>query len=115
MKKTGYKRQHEEIGKLKVLQEVRTIEDDLDKAVYILRNYDGEVNLTQRGISDFFGLKHKQIKRRLWSTLLGYIEHGGDKPRYLAPIHETHLAELCDFKSKKMDSVTLEEFKIMVM
>ncbi len=103
-----------ELQHLSVLQEVRAFTDPLDKAVYILRNYSGDIKLTKRGISSYWKFEKKRLKKRLWTTLLGHDVPPNTKLPYLAPKHEADLSELIDLSNKKLDSKTYDEVMNMV-
>jgi hypothetical protein len=114
-RKDRYSDQHAEIKLMAGESELRDLVDKVDKAVYILRNYSGEVKLTVRGVCDYFKITRDRCRNRMWSILLGYTEHTVDKPRYLAPVHESRLANILDLNNRKNNSSIKDELLLMVM
>ena len=114
-KKLRSQTQSDEIGLLCGTSEVRGLSDKVNKAGYILQNYAGEVQLSARAISKYFGITRDQLCNRVWSILCGYTEHTVKKPRYLAPAHEARLAEILESNHQKNNSSTKDDLFIMVM
>src|SRR4051794_7427347 len=114
MEKPKYFEQHEELKYLSAHSELRDMIDKIDKAVYIMRHYAGEVKFTLRGICDYYDLNRDTLQARVWSTLLGYTEHTVKKPRYLALIHEARLADILDQNQKQNNSTSKDELLLLV-
>jgi hypothetical protein len=93
---------------------VKEFVDKLDKIVYILMNYVGEEKITANQLALYFNVSRNSIRKRMWSTFLGYKVHDKSKPKYLAPLYEEKIADALDLKNKKMNSVIKEEVTTMV-
>jgi hypothetical protein len=114
VKQPDYTWQHKDIGLLMATQAVAEIEDPVCKAVYIFRNYAGDQVLSMSSIISYFKITLDQFRHRVWSTILGYTNHTGKKPRYMAPVHEERLAEIIDLNLKKNDKIRKEEILSIV-
>lgn len=72
--------------------EFRRIQDAIDKAVYILRNFNGSFKPTKKEcikvVENERIFDDSSLRDRLWSIILGHTSHNVHEPRYLAPIHE---------------------------
>ena len=107
--------QRKELSLIVGCSDVRAHNDGVDKACYILMNYEGDTKITKNRLSNYFGFTPSLLWKRLWSTLLGYTDHSQSKPTYLAPVHEAHLASTLDLENSKLNSIDVNEFKEMVM
>ena len=75
-----------ELKLLCATSEIRAIPDEPGKAAYVLKNYCGDLEISQTSLSHFFDISSAELKGRLGSILMGYTNHGYSKPKYLAPI-----------------------------
>ena len=97
----------EEIKRFCGNSEVREIEDTVDKAIWFLENYSGEVEISNNALCKYFKIDHKTLQKRMWSHLLGYKGKEHSKSRYLSPFHEQVLAEKIDVENKKWNTVAV--------
>jgi hypothetical protein len=104
----------QELDALMATAEIRSIPDKINKAVKILFDYCGELDIKKYHLEQYFEINNKTLQRRVWSMFLGYNEHTKDKPRYLAPVWEEYLADLMDFSKKNLQTIGMEELKELV-
>lgn len=92
--------------------EMRSLVDPCDKAVYVLTNYNGDVNLSRTVICEYFKISRNSMKKRLWSNSIGHKDHDTKQPRYLASCHEVDLVSHLrqeGFELEEMSKDTLLE------
>jgi hypothetical protein len=89
--------------------ELREIDEKLNKAVYLDRNYAGEEELSKTQICKFFQISRNQLRMRSWSILCGHIAHDDRKPHYLSPRYEAELCEIIAQAEISHRSMTKDE------
>ena len=104
----------QELDALLATAEIRAIPDKVNKAVKILFDYCGELDIKKYYLRKYFKIDNKTLQNRVWSMFLGYTEHTKDKPRYLAPVWEEYLSDLMDFSKKNLQTIGTEELKELV-
>jgi len=100
-----------EIKRVLAEESLRKIPDRIDKAVWFVRNYAGDVSISTNAVCMHFKTNHGVLERRTWSQLLGHTGCTESKNRYLAPVYEELLASKLDVMNKKWNSQTRDELK----
>ena len=98
-----------EIERLEGLEEVRMLQDNTEKAAYILRYYSLDCKIHNKDIETYFNISNTALRKRLWSNILGYKSHGKDKPKYLPPFLEHSLLDLVIKCKNEMKCLTKDE------
>jgi len=104
-----------ELGRIKSLQQVRALKDDIGRAVFVLLYYCGDLKFSLRNLCSYFKISRPSLKCRLLSIFMGYTDHDINKQRYLAPFHEECLAEILKQRHDCLESVPREEVLLMVL
>jgi len=99
----------DEIKRVSGESDVRFIPDRVNKAVWFLRNYTGEMEISKNALCKYFHTSPDTLRRRTWSILLGYSDQQHTETRYLAPMYEQALAEKIDNANVKWDSLVKDE------
>lgn len=104
----------ERLSRLKGLQQIRSLSDDVTRGAFILLHYCGEIEISVRQISRSFQISRTSLQRRVKSILEGHTDHSLKKTNYLSPFHETRLAELIKCREDKRESFYEDDVKDMV-
>jgi len=94
--------------------EVASLDDDLSKAVYILRNLMTKEDLSRQELYDYFKINRQRLQRRLWSELQSYTSNAVAKTRYLAEKHENTLMKTISEKYGQHKSASPGQVKTWV-
>ena len=97
------------IQHLEGLAEVRSLQDNIEKAVHIVRYYSLESKIRKNDIVKYFNISSSRLRKRLWSHILGYTEHTIEKPKYIPPFLELGLVDLVQKCRDEMKCLTKEE------
>ena len=114
MSKVDRSKEFEELRDICLMSEVRSIPNNIDKAVYVFKNYSGSTKLSQTAICEYFSCSRNSLKKRFWSKLLGQRDHTVTQSRYLSFMHEENLAAHITRQAKSLDAVTIDDLKEFV-
>jgi len=103
-----------ELTRLKGLQQIRDLYDNITRAAFILINYCGEYKFSIRQLSRSFKVNRRSIERRVLRILEGHTTHDCKKTRYLSEFHESCLAEILRQSEDKRESISDEEVFQMI-
>ncbi len=104
----------EEIRRTLLEAEYRSHSSRAFKAAYFLYNETTDIEFSLDELAYAADCSRSEIPKALWNLLMGYETLSKSNPRYLAPIHEKWLADLCEQMKNLKTPLTREEILLRV-
>jgi len=98
-----------QIQRLCCLSEIRSLSNEIEKAVSIVINYLHKEKLSIRKIAKHFKITRSKLLRSVWNNLNGFPLNDISRTRLLNTWEEDYLADLIRQKESELQAMTIEE------